>query len=500
LIGVARAYKGINRDEVGLKTYTVVKGNFRVFVDKSVERVRPYIACAVIKGISMDEDLFQEMISFQEDLHEGIGRKRRKVAIGIHNFDVIEFPLYYRVIKDDDFKFIPLNLDRELTIREILNETETGRKYGYILSHAQGYPMILDKRNRVLSFPPIINSNLTRIGLNTRNLFIDVTGIDLKAVLNTINLLSTYLADCGGKIWDVEIIYPRSRIRAPDLKPKEIAVDKDLVEGLLGIKLSNEEIIDCLRACRLDADILNGKIRVKIPPYRIDIMHPVDIVEEVAIGYGYERMTPEYPKVIQIGSTNEKIAFRSMISRLLVGMGMQEVINYTLTSMELQFTKMGLKAEGFVRVKEPKTHGFEVLRRWLIPELLGTLRRSQKEKFPQRIFEIGEVLFRTKDKIIEEWHLAVAITHSKSGYSDVKAVLDVLFDVLELKGRIKPSEHPSFIKGRIGIITIEDHELGLIGEIHPAVLEAFNLENPVSVFEINLDKLFQIYKKGLSKF
>ena len=312
--------------------------------------------------------------------------------------------------------------------------------------------------------------------------------------MNTANLLATYLHDCGAEIWKIEIIYEKGRQFSPDFSLKETRVKKDLIKQLLGLNLTDNTIISCLRACRLDAISEKDEIIVRIPPYRIDIMHPVDIVEEVAIGYGYENMEPEMPKVLQIGESNDKRDFENLIAEILTGMEMQEVITYTLSSLETQFRKMNLRGTDFIRVMKPKAGELEILRVWIIPNLLQSLRISQKERYPQRIFEIGKVIFRREDKVVEENHLAILVSHSKAGYSDVKAILDTLLEMLELRGVVKKADHSSFIPGRYGHVFVEDTYVGMIGEIHPAVLEAFALENPVAAIEINLDKLYLAYK------
>ena len=495
LVGIVRAYKGITREEIGLPRYELKgKEEYKILVDNSVKEVRPFIAGFVAENVPMDEQLLTEMIAYQEDLHTGIGRKRRKVAIGIHNLDIISFPLKYFATKDANFKFIPLNETREMKISEILTTLETGRQYGDIVTIAGAYPIISEASGNVISFPPIINAELTRVTPNTKNLLIEITGTDYKSVMNTANLLATYLYDCRAEIWEVKVIYDEKEQVSPDLSLKEIRVKKNLIRQLLGLNLTDETIISCIRACRLEAISDKDEIVVKIPPYRIDIMHPVDIVEEVAIGYGYENMEPELPEVLQVGKSNEKRDFENLIAGILTGMEMQEVITYTLSSLETQFRKMNLKGTDFIRVMKSKTGELEILRVWIIPNLLQSLRISQKERYPQRIFEIGKVIFRRENKVVEENHLAILVSHSKAGYSDVKAILDTLLEMLELKGVVKKADHSSFIPGRYGHIFVEDMYVGMIGEVHPAVLEAFALENPVAAIEINLDKLYLAYK------
>ncbi len=488
ITGLVKAFKGITGQEMGIIKYHARKDDYKLLVDEFVGEVRPFVVSAVVKEIPMDEETLKEVIALQEDLHETIGRKRRKVSIGIHNLDVVTFPTHYRGLRGEEARFRPLGETEEMTLSEVLEWTEKGKEYAHIIEGKGRYPVIMDDAGEVLSLPPIINSEYTRIDPGTRNFFIDITGTDFKAIDDSLKILTTSLADFGGEIWSVSVEGPYNMV-SPDLSSREVKVDVATVKTLLGMELKEEGIIRSLRASRLDGRCEEGSLVAEIPPYRVDIMHPVDIVEEVAIGYGYWKIEPVLPEIYQMGERIPKKDFYSKVAEILVGAGFEEVMNFTLSSVEEQFQRMELEAKDNIGIKQPKSLGYEILRVWIIPDLLEVLRTSKKETYPQRIFEIGRTAKRTEDGISEEEHLGLAITHRDAGYTDVKSTLEAMTKLLEVEAKITSIEHPSFILGRVGRISIDEREVGTIGEISPQILENHQLDNPVACLEINLDIL-----------
>ena len=491
-VGIARSYLGVLGERKGIIRYNINKSNLKIIVDESVKTIRPYIMGAVVKDLDLDEDILNEIIEFQEDLHMGIGRRRRKVAIGLHNFKPIKFPIKYTTV-DETFSFIPLGFDDEATIREILEYHPKGREYGYILSGFNRYPIILDSENKVLSFPPIINGIYTEIKPGDKDIFIDVTGIDLDILSKTLNLLVTTFSDYGGRLYSVYIHDAGKVLETPMLDYKEKDVKLSEINKLLGLKLTLENAIEALKASRFEAlyEKANDVIKVIIPPYRIDILHPVDLIEEVAIGYGFWKIEPQMPKLYTTGKLVDKNKFEDKIANLLVGFGFQEVTNPVLTNPEEQYDKMMLKRATYIEVKSPKSKLYRSIRSWIVPSLMKNLYKSKSAEYPQKIFEIGPVVYLKGNRIIEETHLAAAIISADTGYSEIKSILDSFLHLLEIsKYNIRKTKHKSFIPGRVGKIFLDDNSSGLIGEIHPQVLNNFQLTFPVTVFELNIDNVF----------
>ena len=488
-VGIIKAFKGIYEYDTGLIEYNINRIYGELRVEPSVKDIRPYIVGAVVTDIPMDEETLIDIINLQEDLHNGLGRKRRRVSIGIHNLDVLKFPITYLGV-DGSFKFIPLNMNSEMSIEEILKYHPTGIEYAHLVEGFKRYPLLKDSEGNVLSFPPIINGEYTRVTESTRNLFLDITATDLDRAIQVLNILVTTLADYGGKIYAVEVIYPDSKMITPDLTPREIHVKKDeLVDytnRMLGLDLDFDSIKKALEKARFRCVTDDGTAKISIPPYRVDIMHLIDIVEEIAIGYGFWKFEPTLPTTYSMGKISEKSKVLECIADLMVGHGMTEIMTFILTNPEDQFEKMNLNSKKYIEVEKPKSREHRILRTWILPQLLKSLYLSKKEPYPHRLFEIGHVFegYDTKGKI----HLAAVISHSKVGYSEIKSVLDNLLYSMRINYKVEKANHPSFIEGRVGKISIDNVEAGLIGEIHPAVLTNFGLELPVAAFELDLSK------------
>ncbi len=495
--GVFKSIEGILDIETGIIKYTKKKGPnyFYIYVDPNMHNVRPYIGGVVIKNVSLSDRMVEYIINFQEDLHNTIGRGRRKVSIGIHNFDKIKFPIKY-TLKNKEYSFIPLNYDREMSIQEILETHEKGRKYGYIVQNSEwGYPILEDASGQTLSFPPIINSQHTQIDENTRNLFIDVTGTDENSINDTINLLSTALSDIGGEIYIVTSVYPHKEVEYPKLNYRKITIDANECREILGIDLDKHLIIKSLRRMRYDANEKRGKIEVTIPPYRIDILHPIDIIEDVSIGYGYWNITPTLTDIyFSEPKRLSMIEFVNKIEDILMGLGFIQVMNMMLINREVQ-TKYLNKTMNVVTVMDPKTKR-NTLRAWLTPSILETISINLAEKYPLKVFEIGYVI--EKD-LREKWKLCVAIGDYKVNYMDIKSVVDTLFKLLGINNKVDFIEidEEFLIKGRAAKIIANGKNIGFLGEIHPEILLNFKIDIPIAISEIYLEEVMNIYQEKL---
>jgi len=489
--GIARALKGLLGLEKGCPKYTVHKSDLLVQVDKSVEEVRPYIVSALIESINLDDETIRQIMVMQEDLHHTIGRRRVKVSIGIHNFDVLKPPIIYTT-EAPDFRFVPLGGVEPLSMREILDKTPVGQKYGWIVAKHPRYPILVDSLGQVLSFPPIINGELTRVTSATKNLFIDITATDLKAAEDALAILVTTLADAGGVIRSAEVRYPNLTLLTPNLTETEMKVELRTVNRMLGLKLKGEEAVECLARSRIDAEYDGGILRAKIPRYRVDIMHPVDLVEEVVIGYGLDRLTPTGPPSKSVGRPHPELKRLSAIREVCVGLGLTEVMNLSLTSETALYTNLGRQMQEAIKVEEPKSSEHEYLRDMLIPSLLLNLSTNIHEPYPQRLFELAKTFHRREGEIVEEYHLGVITSHSEANYTEAKSLLDAITkQTFGLRCETKPASNPLFIEGRCAEVkggTLE----GIIGEIKPEVLQAFNLRMPAAALELNINRAIKL--------
>ncbi|AEF96129.1 phenylalanine--tRNA ligase subunit beta [Methanotorris igneus] len=485
--GLARGFRGFIGIETGLKRYDVYESDIKVYVEDV--KTRPYIAFALVKNVQIDDVVLESIINLQEKLHWTIGRDRKKVAIGIHDANKVEAPFYYKEVDGDEIKFIPLNSEEEMTPREILEKHEKGIKYAHLIKDK--FPIILDKNGNVLSMPPIINGILTKVTTETRNLLIDVTGTDKNAVENTLNIIVTALADRGGTIFKAEVIYADEKITYPNLEPKVKETTPDFINKTLGLNLNVGEIISCLRKGRMDAVYENGKLKVFIPAYRVDILHEVDFAEEVAINYGYDKFAGEYPIIGTIGEVDKLEKKCDFIREVMIGLGFYEVVNLTLSNQKILFENMRLDVDekDYIEVLKPASVEHRVVRTSILPLLLETLRINKHKELPQRIFEIGDCVvidenFETKGRNIKK--IAGAVIHPTANFNEIKSYVEALLRELKIDYELENHSHPSFIEGRCAKIINNEKEIGYFGEIHPEVILNFDLEHPVVGFEIEI--------------
>jgi len=494
--GIARAFCGLMEWETGIPKYEVHPGSLSINVDPTVSNVRPYVLCAVVRNLELNDDAVRELMEMQEDLHWGVGRDRRKASIGVHNLNVVKPPFTYEAVQPDEVSFVPLAKEEEMTLKEVLEKHEKGADYRHLVDWSPLYPVIVDENGDVLSFPPIINGELTRVDSSTRNLFIDVTGLELNAVGRSLNILTTALKDMGGTLESVQIGYPDKTMVTPDLSVQKMRLRVRYANSLLGLKLSEEETIKCLGKCRLDAKPLSRNIlEVHIPPYRIDVLHEVDLVEEVAIGYGYYRLKPTLPKAVTTGKSNRAGAMSSCVRQIMVGLGFSEMMNFILTNEETQYEKMRGKAEKVIRLANPASAEYSIVREMLLPCLMRNLAENKHESYPQRIFEVSDVLKldeKAETRARRELHIAAASSHPSANFTEIRSYAEVLLRNLGITNFIvKAANHPSFIEGRAVSVQHDGKELGMAGEVHPQVLNNFQLENPTAAFEINLEQIMR---------
>ncbi|HVP93005.1 MAG TPA: phenylalanine--tRNA ligase subunit beta [Acidobacteriota bacterium] len=491
--GVARALKGFLGLETGLPKYAANEPKTTLIIDKAVESVRPYMLAGVVRNIKLDEDAVVELMEIQEDLHWGIGRDRKKASIGIHNLDVVKSPFTFTAVKPASVEFVPLGKTEEMNLKEILQKHEKGMNYRHLVDWSPKYPLLIDRDGAVLSMPPIINGELTRLDVNTRNLFLDVTGPSYQAVEQSLNVLATALADMGGTLEKVNVKYFDHTVVSPNLNPEKLELRVDYANELLGLALSETETIKCLRKCRLDARKAGkGVLGVMFPPYRIDILHEVDLVEEVAIGYGYYRLKPTIPKSVTVGEQHPAHELANVVRQVMVGLGFLETMNFTLTNERVHYEYMRAKPEDLIKLANPVSIEYTIMRQSLLPGLMKNLADNKSESFPQRLFEasdVGKINKRIETMCERRLHLAAVSSHSTANFTEIKSVAEAFLANLGLKWQIKEAEHPSFLDGRTAAIMIKGKQLGILGEIHPQVLNNFELENPVAAFEINMEKI-----------
>jgi phenylalanyl-tRNA synthetase beta chain len=469
-------------------------------VAKGMKAVRPYIAACTASGIRMNDDVLAQMIQSQDKLAEIFGRKRSTVSIGIYELDRIMFPVDYRLAEPSSVSFIPLGMEEKLTLAQMLEKHPKGIAYGGIVKPFALYPVLTDSMNRALSFPPIINSReIGEVKPNTRNVLIEVTGTDMRMTTLTLNILAASFSDRGADIEPVLVTYPYEtglgkRVTFPYDTSGKFTIPLAKFSAGLGEDVSAADVKKHLSAYGHVVSAGQGKITVLVPPYRDDIMHPMDLVEDYAISRGYDSFEPVMPQQSTVGAISPIELLSDVVRGHLVGSGFQEIMSNILCSREeLEYAMVS--GEKLVEVDNVMSLAYSVLRNRVIPSLLNVEAASSKAFYPHRIFEVGEVALLDETANMgtrTDLNLGAVISNPGANFSEMHSTLDILLYYLGLEYRLEPAEHPLFIQGRCGRVIANSIDLGFIGEIRPEVLERTQITMPCAAFEINLDRVLSL--------
>ncbi|MFL6364755.1 MAG: phenylalanine--tRNA ligase subunit beta [Nitrososphaeraceae archaeon] len=493
--GIVRALRGLLEIETGLPKFKLNKevNKYSVNIDNSVRGNRPYIVALIAKNGTLGNGTIMQLEGMKDDLQNGIGRGRTKASIGIHNMDAIEFPVRYSTV-NEDFSFVPLEQKSSQTIKSILKTSNIGKDYGHILEGVKRYPVVIDSKDNVLAFPPIINGDITKVSANNTNLFIEITGNNRKTVEDILAILAITLYDAGFELQNVTINNFDGDTYTPKMDVSYIDVDASYVNMLLGLESEVNEIIRYLKKSRLDAKETKQKkiIECCIPRYRIDILNYVDIAEEVAIGYGIYNLKPTIPLTALVGQKDLTSTRINIIRNTMVGLQILEIVNFSLVSKKIQYELPGIdQPDNLASVRATKSSEHEVLRDMLLPSLLKSLSRNVHEEYPQKLFEIGKT-FEWSKNINEYWSLGAVVAHNTADYTEVKSIMHTLLKLSFGKSvTTKVATHPIFINGRCANIIVDEESVGIIGEITPFAIDNFKVRVPVAAFELNISKLLR---------
>jgi phenylalanyl-tRNA synthetase beta chain len=487
--GIARASRAFYNFETGLKKYDVKKSEIKINVEPSVKKVRPYIVTALVKNVTMTDELIASLMELQEKLHLGLGRNRKKVAIGVHDFEPVRPPFIYKAVDPDSVQFVPLNKVESMTMSEILQRHEKGIDYAYILEGFYKHPLIIDCNNNVLSYPPIINGSLTEVTPFTTDLFIDVTGNDFNAINYALNIVVTSLAERGGQIYSTTIENEDKTFISPDLTPRKRELSVDYVNKVLGTKMNNKVVIICLKKMGYNATISKkDMIDVEIPSWRADILHEIDIVEDVSVGFGFDKFEIDFPKDLTFGNTLPRNDLYYGLRQVMIGLGFNEVTTFTISNENDEFKKMDLKIGDRVQIENPIGEDFSCLRVGLVPSLLKILSENRHHPLPQQIFELGIVVDKSYKN---RHHLSFVKIDAKANFTECKSLVDAVMRDSGIKYGIRDRGHPGFVKGRCASVVYNNKEIGFFGELHPQTIQSFRLEYPIIAFELWANMLYQ---------
>lgn len=488
--GYLRSFKAFLGKETGIKKYKTQKpeNKHKVKIDPSVKEIRPFTACAIIKNLKFTDERIKEIIDLQEKLHITVGRNRKKLAIGIYPLEKISLPIKYEARSPEKIKFIPLEETREMNGNQILSKHPTGRDYAHLLEGKDKFPIFVDSKGKILSMPPIINSHDTgKVSLETKDVFVECSGFHLETLQKTLNIIATTLAEMGGKICQMTLDYGNKKITTPNLSAEKIKISVENANKLLGLELKEKDLEKLLP--KMGHNYKNKT--VEISPWRTDILHEVDVIEDIAIAYGYDKLAPEIPNVSTTGEESHESKLKSEISEILIGLGLTEILTYHLIKkQEAELIK--LQDDKKIELEGSKTE-YKYLRPNLLIPSLRILSENKDNEYPQELFEISTVFSidkKTETGISEKEVLSITLT--PSNFTKIKQILNCLTKTLDVKYSLEESTHPQLIEGRTATVKINNETAGYLGEIHPETLRQWGIKMPVAYLEISIKWLLNL--------
>ncbi len=495
--GIARALRPWL--ELKPKDITVKDSSVNGYAEEIPQR--PYVALAVVRDLVLTDEAIKQMMQLQEKIADTYGRRRRKISIGVYDLDKIKPPIYYKLADPDETRYRPLNEPKEMTLREVLEKTDKGQAYGYIIKDMEKYPILADSRGEVLSLVPILNSDDYKVTAETKNVLIDSTGTSLNDVVNAVTIMAYNIAERSrtGIIEVVAVNYVSGLVvKAPRISAEPIEVRVREVNRLLGTSLSAHEIAGLLRRFYyVIEDLKEDSLIVKAPVYRIDVKTWVDVAEDVAMAYGYERLGEEatsLPPTQTIGRIHPIEYVSRKVRDILIGLGFQEVANYMMSSRATQLHLLEVGDREMFVVENPRSERFEGLRLWLAPQLVEVVAENAEKatKSKLMIFEVGDVVipddtFETSARV--ERRVGFAITHEKATLTDGLAYVKAMFSELGVKPSFEKSHVSGFLPERTAAIKACGGDVGFVGEVNPQILLRLGLKNPLVIAEVSLSKI-----------
>lgn len=510
--GIARALNLFNH-RGKLPKYELTGPHESITVDQSVSKIRPYIAGAMLRGIKFDQPKYDSFMALQEKLHSNICRNRTLVAIGTHDFAKCRPPFRYEARRPEDIQFVPLNQTKNINGSELMTFYQDDRhlaKFLPIIKSSDVYPIVCDSEG-VCSLPPIINSERTKITMDTKDVFIEATSTDKRKLEIVMNIMVTMFSEYTDfSIEPVEIVskfnnYSRT---TPNLDSIDMPVDVSYINQVCGLDLKAQLICDLLRRMSLQArPESESQIVVSIPPTRADILHPADIVEDVAIAYGYNKLDRSFPaRSATVGKPLPMGKLADIVRVEMAMSGWTEIMPLILCSEEENFDFLRRKDDNkAIKLANPKTIEYQVIRTSLIPGILKTIRENKHHKVPMSLFEVGDVTF--KDSSLErgarnERHACAIYCGKRSAFEIVQGLLDRIMMILSIPFGSKssgsgywlePFVDPMFFSGRSAQIHLvhptlkNDVVIGTIGVLHPEVVQNFGIPFPCTALEFEIE-------------
>lgn len=466
------------------------KKGFGISVGSGVAGIRPVVAALVVEKMRLGEEELKDVINFTDKLSENYGRRRKKLAIGLHDLKYVMPPFTYDAY--DDEEFVPLNRTRKMRFSDVLKAEEKGRKYGALLGDTKRRYVALKDASGTLALVPIINSERTRVTKDTRSMIIDVTGSSKHVIGKVADMLAANFIDMGCDVYSVRIGYGGGEGGVtPLMETHTVKMPVSQLEKEIGVKIGFGNVILLANKMGYEASLIGNIVRFEVPAYRLDFINEQDIIEDIAIAYGYDYIQPVAIPSSSVGRPDEDAAARAKAAEAMIGLGYSEMMNSYLTNPKRNFALARLREQPHVGIANPKTEVATMLRTWLVPSLLECLGKSVHDRLPQRLFELDLAFGIRAGKPEEEYRLAAVACDAKVNFNEAKADLEALGRVLGIDFGVEALRHDAFVEGRCAAITVKGRKVGFLGEVHPEVLANFGIEEPVLAIEIGLDAIVQ---------
>jgi phenylalanyl-tRNA synthetase beta chain len=502
--GVARqlrAYQSGNipfYDFFSTEEETLESGQRRLIVDASAKAVRPYSIGFAVTGKQVDETILVNLIQSQEKICNNYGRKRKTIALGVYRDDLLVYPIHFKGADPDTTRFVPLHMEQELSLREICKLHPKGLEFGHIVADKPVFPFLYDDNGAALSFPPVINSaRLGAVQVGDENLFFELSGTELDALLLSASILACDCADMGFTILPVKCEFPEEtpygrEITVPYYFQQPAACPLDFIRRMLGVALTKEQIVSALQRMGVYALVDDESVFITVPEYRNDFLHPVDIVEDVMIGYGLNDFEPQMPNDATVGRISASEVFARKVKDIMVGLGFQEMMYNYLGSRREYIDNMHVDGATYIRIANPMSENYEYVRPSIIPSLLESESVSGHATYPHQIFETGKVAFcddSDDSGTVTRNYLGFLASASDMGFNQLNSIISTLFYFIGKEYVMEELVDPRFIEGRSGRLVCCGQQVGVFGEVHPAVLESWGCSMPTVACEVDLDML-----------
>ncbi|KNC52321.1 phenylalanyl-tRNA synthetase, beta subunit [Thecamonas trahens ATCC 50062] len=543
LVTALKVFKG----EIEPPVFSVVvpegEAMTKMYVEPETAQIRPYVVAAILRGVTFTEDSKASFIELQDKLHHNICRKRTLVAIGTHDLDTVQGPFRYRAIAPEDISFVPLNKTEETTgagVMDLYADDAHLKGFLPIIRDSPVYPVIYDAQDRVLSLPPIINSNHSKIELSTRNVLIECTATDhTKAmiVLNTIVAMFSQYCDEPFTAEAVQVVYPegdarneRALAHYPDMSARTASADVAYINRVIGINEDAQGIAALLNKMMLPTAVGEdgASVDVSVPPTRSDVLHACDIAEDAAIAYGYNNLQKTEPKTYTVG---KQLPINKLTDLLRLEVAMfefTEILTFSLCSHADAFENLRREDDGqtAVLIGNPKTSDYEMARPTLMGGMLKTLAANASQPLPRKLFEITDVVIKDPSTDVgarNDRRLAVAYSNHSAEFEIVHGVLDRVMEVIgvawadepakasasdgpaeaaavsaataSLSYKLEEADDAAFFPGFQASIHLNNEVIGSVGIVHPEVLANFGISYPVSYLEMSIEPFLVDHSK-----